>query len=295
MVGLQLKRGRLATLKLYHHHTSVCAAKTRLALAEKGLEWEGEIIRLRERDQHQPAYLAKNPFGLVPMLEHDGRIIVESNVINEYIDDVFPEPPLKPKDPFKLAQMRVWTRMTDENIHAAAGIVTTSIAYRHVPAHGNQISGQLDPYKQMRKIASFEEGIDNIHFRPAIRRFDMLMDQIEATLSGKGPGQAREGGGPEWLIGEYSLADVAYASYMERLYCCALEFLWEDRPRVADWYARLKARPAYKTAILDWFDWDISWTDLMRTEGEKVRDQVREMVEEMRDPKTRIWKPAASH
>lgn len=229
------------------------------------------------------------------MLEHDGRIIVESNVINEYIDDVFPEPPLKPKDPFKLAQMRVWTRMTDKNIHAAAGVVTTSIAYRHVPAHGNQISGQLDPYKQMRKIASFEEGIDNIHFRPAIRRFDMLMDQIEATLSGKGPGRALEGGGPEWLIGEYSLADVAYASYMKRLYCCALEFLWEDRPRVADWYARLKARPAYKTAILDWFDWDISWTDLMRTEGEKVRDQVREMVEEMRDPKTHIWKPAAAH
>lgn len=282
-------------LYLYHHHTSVCAAKTRLALAEKGLDWDGEIIRLRERDQHQPRYVAKNPFGLVPMLEHDGKVLVESNVINEYLDDVFPEPPLRPKDPYKLAQMRVWTRMTDENIHAAAGVVTTAIAYRHVPSHGNQISGALDPYKQARKIASFEDGIDNLHFRTAMRRYDMLMDQIDQALAGKGPGEALAGGGPDWLVGDYSLADVAFAPYMERLQCCAMEFLWEDdRPRVADWYARLKARPAYKKAILDWFDWDITWTELMRAEGEKVRDQVREMVIELRDPASRAWKPAAA-
>lgn len=278
-------------LKLHHHHTSVCAAKTRLVLAEKGLDFEGEIIRLRERDQHRPEYVAKNPFGLVPMLEHDGRTLVESNVINEYLDDVFPTAPLRPKDPHKLAQMRVWTRMTDENIHAAAGVVTTAIAYRHVPSHGNQIAGALDPYKQARKIASFEDGIDNIHFRTAMRRYDMPMDQIEAALSGAGPGAALAGGGPDWLVGDYSLADVACAPYMERLYCCALEFLREDRPKVADWYARLKARPAYKTAILDWFDWDISWTRLMRSEGEKVQGQVRDMVIALRDPESRAWAP----
>ncbi len=278
-------------LYLYHHHTSVCAAKTRLALAEKGLKWEGEIIRLRERDQHRPEYLAKNPFGLVPMLEHDGHTLVESNVINEYLDDVFPDPALRPKEPHRLAQMRVWTRMTDENIHAAAGVVTTAVAYRHVASHGNQIAGALDPYKQARKIASFEDGIDNIHFRTAMRRYDMLMDQIDAALSGKGPGAALAGGGPDWLVGDYSLADIALAPYMERLNCCAMDFLWADRPRVAAWYARLKARPAYKTAILDWFDWDVTWTDLMRTEGEKVRDRVRSMVLELRDPASRAWSP----
>ncbi len=278
-------------LKLYHHHTSVCAAKTRLVLAEKNLEFEGEIIRLRERDQHQPEYLAKNPFGLVPMLDHDGKIVVESTVINEYLDDIFPTPALRPAEPYKLAQMRVWTRMTDENIHAAAGVVTTAIAYRHVPSHGNQIAGALDPYKQARKIASFEDGLDNVHFCTAMRRYDMLMDQIDAALAGKGPGAALAGGGPDWLIGPYSLADVAMAPYMERLNCCALDFLWTDRPRVADWFARLRARPAYKTAILDWFDWDITWTDLMHSEGEKVRDQVAAMVVEMRDPASRGWRP----
>ena len=278
-------------LKLYHHHQSVCAAKSRLAIEEKGLEWEGEIIRLRERDQHAPEYLALNPFGLVPMLDHDGRIVVESNVINEYVDDVFDGPNLKPDDPYKRAQMRVWTRMTDENIHAAAGVITTSIAYRNVPSHGNQISGQLDPYKQARKIASFEDGIDNVHFRTAMRRYDILMDQIEAALGGDGPGKALAGGGPDWLIGDYSLADVAMAPYMERLHCLELDFLWEDKPRVAAWYQRLKARPAYQAAIIDWFDWDISWTNLMHEEGAKVSNRVRAMVEDMRDPASRAWTP----
>ena len=278
-------------LKLYHHHQSVCAAKSRLALEEKGLAWEGEIIRLRERDQHRPGYLALNPFGLVPMLDHDGKIVVESNVINEYVDDVFEGPELKPSDPYKRAQMRVWTRMTDENIHAAAGVITTSIAYRNVPSHGNQISGQLDPYKQARKIASFEDGIDNVHFRTAMRRYDMLMEQIEAALSGTGPGQALAGGGPDWLVGGYTLADVAMAPYMERLHCLEMDFLWADKPRVAAWYKRLRARPAYKAAILDWFDWDMSWTDLMHEEGAKAANRVRAMVEDMRDPDARKWTP----
>ena len=278
-------------LKLYHHHTSVCAAKSRLALEEKGLEWEGEIIRLRERDQHAPEYLALNPFGLVPMLDHDGVIVVESNVINEYLDDVFDGPALKPSDAHAQARMRTWTRMTDENIHAAAGVITTSIAYRNVPSHGNQISGQLDPYKQARKIASFEDGIEATHFRTAMRRFDMLMDQIEVALSGEGPGRALAGGGPDWLVGDYSLADIAMAPYMERLHCLEMDFLWADRPRVADWYKRLKARPAYRSAILDWFDWDISWTELMHQEGAKVSNRVRAMVEDMRDPDYAGWTP----
>ncbi len=281
-------------LKLYHHHTSVCAAKSRLALDEKGLQWEGEIIRLRERDQHAPEYLALNPFGLVPMLDHDGRIVVESNVINEYLDDVFDGPALKPDDPYRQAQMRTWTRMTDENIHAAAGVITTSIAYRNVPSHGNQISGQLDPYKQARKIASFEDGIDNIHFRTAMRRNDLLMGQIDAALSGEGPGRALAGGGPDWLVGAYSLADIALAPYMERLHCLEMDFLWADRPRVAAWYKRLKARPAYRSAILDWFDWDISWTELMHEEGAKVCNRVRAMVEDMRGPDFGAWTPPAA-
>ena len=78
---------------------------------------------------------------------------------------------------------------------------------------------------------------------------------------------------------------------MERLHCLEMDFLWEDKPRVAGWYERLKARPAYQAAIIDWFDWDISWTNLMHEEGAKVSNRVRAIVEDMRDPEARKWTP----
>lgn len=259
-------------IELYHHHVSVCAAKSRLALAEKGVEWSGHMMNLRASDQHQPEYLAINPFGLVPTLVHDGTVIVESTVINEYVDDVFDGPPLRPTDPVKLAQMRVWTRMNDENVHAAAGVLTTAIAYRHVPQHGEQISNQIDPFKKDRKTQRFNSGIDTPHFRVAIKRMDMLLDHMEQALSGDGPGRALAGGGPDWLVGDYSLADVGFAPYLTRLDKLQLGAMWDKRPRVADWYERMQARPAYKTAISDWFDYDKSWIELMIEKGSEVKD-----------------------
>ena len=108
---------------LYHHHTSVCAAKVRLALAEKGVPWEGKLIDLRASEQYSDYYLAINPFGLVPVLVHDGNVLPESSVINEYIDEMFDGPSLRPKDSYKRGQMRIWTRMNDENIWTCPGLI----------------------------------------------------------------------------------------------------------------------------------------------------------------------------
>lgn len=267
---------------LYHHHVSVCATKSRYALEEKGVKWDGKLVSLRESEQHTKEYLAMNPFGLVPVLIHDDKVVPESTVINEYIDQAFEGPALRPTDPYKLAQMRIWTRMNDENIHAAAGVLTTSIAYRHVPAHGFQISNQIDPYKKTRKTASFQEGVDNPHFRTALARTDMLLTHMEEALGGKGPGRALAGGGPEWLIGQFSLADIGFAPYIVRYDHLKLSFMWDDKPRVAAWYERLKKRPAFQRGIMDWFKEDISWTDLMQDQGLKVQPRTREIVEEIR-------------
>lgn len=267
---------------LYHHHVSVCATKSRYALEEKGVKWDGKLVSLRESEQHTVEYLKMNPFGLVPVLIHDGKVIPESTVINEYIDEVFEGPALRPKDPYKLAQMRIWTRMNDENVHAAAGVVTTSIAYKHVPAHGFQISNQIDPYKKSRKTASFQEGVENPHFRTAIHRFEMLLGHMEEALGGQGPGQALAGGGPDWLIGPFSLADIGLAPYIVRLDHLRLEFMWADRPRVTAWYERLKARPAFQKGIMEWFKHDISWTELMKEQGLKVQSQTRALYDDIR-------------
>lgn len=267
---------------LYHHHTSVCAAKSRLALEEKGVGWEGKLVDLRGSEQHRPEYLRMNPFGLVPVMVHDGKVLAESTVINEYVDDVFEGPALRPTDPYRRGQMRVWTRMNDENVHAATGVVTSSIAFRHQEKHADQVSHIPDPYKKERKSASVQGGIENPHFRTAFHRIDQLFGQMEEALGGTGPGEALAGGGPEWLVGEYSLADIGFAPYILRFDHLRLNFLWEERPRVGAWYERLKARAAFQRAIIDWLQHDYSYVELMQREGARLQNRLRSLAAEIR-------------
>jgi glutathione S-transferase len=83
-------------IDLYHHGSSVCAAKVRLVLAEKEIVWKGHYVDILKGDQFSPEYLNLNPKAVVPTLVHDGNVILESTVICEYLDEVFPHPPLKP-------------------------------------------------------------------------------------------------------------------------------------------------------------------------------------------------------
>jgi glutathione S-transferase len=55
----------------------------------------------------------------VPALDHDGRIVIESSLICEYLDDTFPDPPLIPADPFLRARMRLWRKAVDETLFEA--------------------------------------------------------------------------------------------------------------------------------------------------------------------------------
>ena len=86
-------------LYLYHGTTSVCAIKVRLTIAEKALPWDGEVLWLQRGDQYQPDYLKLNPNAVVPTLVHDGKVIIKSTVIMEYLDETFPEIPLIPPTP----------------------------------------------------------------------------------------------------------------------------------------------------------------------------------------------------
>ena len=77
-------------IELYHNDMSVCAQKVRFALAEKQLSWESHHLNLRAGDQQQPEYLKLNANALVPTLVDNGTVIIESTVINEYLDDTYP-------------------------------------------------------------------------------------------------------------------------------------------------------------------------------------------------------------
>ena len=98
----------MTALRLHHSIFSASSQKVRLALAEKGLAYESVPVDLQAGEQHSPAYRALNPRGVVPTLVHDGAVLIESAAILEYLDDVFPEPALRPRDPVARQRMRAW-------------------------------------------------------------------------------------------------------------------------------------------------------------------------------------------
>lgn len=235
-------------LKLYHNDMSVCAAKVRTVLAEKDLEWEGVHLDLRAGDTQKPEYLKLNPNAVVPTLVHDGRVIIESTVICEYLDDAFPEPRLT-GGPLEKARMRLWTKQLDEGLHIAVGNLSLCIAFRqqHLKKTPEQLKAYLDGIPSAetreRRRLGIERGMDSPTFLPSLQRWDAVIGSMEGVL---------EGG---WLAGSaFSLADIGYAPYMIRLEHLGLDALWKDRPRVAAWRRRLFERPSYREAVEKWFN-----------------------------------------
>ena len=91
-------------LTLYDAARCPYCARTRIVLAEKGVPHESVAIDLSDR----PAWLyEKNPSGKVPVLEDDGWVLPESAVIDEYLEERYPEPPLLPADPGERAAARL--------------------------------------------------------------------------------------------------------------------------------------------------------------------------------------------
>jgi glutathione S-transferase len=259
-------------IELYHNDMSTCSQKVRFALAEKGLEWTNRYLNLRGRDHQKAEYLKLNPNAVVPTLVDNGAVIIESTIINEYLDDAYPEPRLRPADARARARMRLWTKQLDEGAHAATGVLSTGIAFRYQKlALGPEalealIENVPDPVKRERTRQDIMKGVDTNHFADAVKRFDGLLGDFEVALS-DGP----------WLAGgEFSLADIAYAPYMIRLEHLQLEMLWENRSRTAGWYTRLRERPAFQTSITAWLS--DSYLTLMEEKGREVQNKIRAIV-----------------
>jgi Glutathione S-transferase len=123
-------------LELYHNDMSTCAQKVRLALTEKCLDWTSHHMDLRKGDTRTDEYKKLNPNAVVPTLIDKGTVICESTVIMEYLEDAYPQTSLRPKDPIECARMRTWTKQLDENLHAAVGTISVSVAFRHQMMEG---------------------------------------------------------------------------------------------------------------------------------------------------------------
>ena len=262
-------------LELYHNDMSTCAKKVRLVLAEKGLEWEGHHMDLRAGDTRTKEYIENfNPGGVVPTLVDDGTVIYESTVIMEYLDDTYPDPPLRPAEPRARARMRLWTKQLDEGVHAATGSISSYIAFRFQMMEGRTeqevkdfINLIPDPVRRARSYDLMFSGKEPDQFAPAILRFEKLFSAMEKTLA-DGP----------WLAGDgYSLADIAYTPYLTRYDHLQLLGVLDKRPRLADWYERIKARPSYDEALRKWFN--AKYLPLMEEKGNEVWPRVKEIIQ----------------
>lgn len=265
-------------LELYHHGSSVCAAKSRFAIMEKGVEWTGHYLDILAGDQFDPEYLKLNPKGLVPTLVHDGKVITESSVICEYIDDAFPEPSLKPDDPFERSEMRQWTKIVDEYVHPTCGELTFVSCHRHIILRlGPQgveefLNGtpgvSVTPEWRKRKRELVELGLKAPAIEEKIRLHFKYMEEANKALEGK-----------EWLTGDmFSLADVAMAPYLNRLDMLGMSALWTDRlPNLERWFQTIKSRPLFVACFLDQCPPELT-RDLMEF-GSKTWPDIVEMLD----------------
>lgn len=261
-------------LELYHARISTCSVKVRLALAEKGLEWTSHEVDLLAGQQHDPDYVLLNPGHVVPTLIDDGRVFVESTLINEYLDDAYPDPPLRPAAAGHRHAMRTWTKLIDEKIHMSIGAITYAIGMRPIILAGKREDYEEklklvpDPMKREGLRSIIEHGIESPLIPGALATVVGLLDRIDNSL-GQG----------DWLAGhDWSLAEACVLPYVLRVENLALESLLspEQRPRLARWYDRVRARPSFDEAVTEWVPPEI--VELIHSNGELVRGQVETMA-----------------
>ena len=269
-------------LELYTAGNSICTQKVFFTLAEKGIGYDTHNIDLFRNEQFEPWYLKINPKGVVPALDHDGRIVIESSLICEYLDDVVPQPRLVPADPYARARMRLWSKAVDESLFEATRELSFSAMFREKMRNMTeaQREGRFanvgDQVKRARFMSTYAEGVESPYVFQGIAAFETAFAKMEKDL---------EAGQP-WLVGlELSLADVNMMPFVARLAYLDLLDVWlAERPAARAWWARVQALPSFKTAVPG----KLSEGDLdaMKTYGAKIRERVAERrADYLRQPK----------
>lgn len=249
-VGTKAEAGALAmtstdNFELYHGLASTCSKKVRMCLMEKGIPFKSHLLDLQKFEQHHPQYLALNPNGVVPTLVHNGRPVIESSIIIDYLDDCVPEPPLKPTDPYKRAQMRLWVKFSDDVAYKAIfaptwnrlrarakdGLASEKLGetLSHVPT--------VERRERWQRMA--EGGYTEAELEAAHQQMRSCLDRADAQLQKN-----------EWLAGDsFSLADIAVLPFIDRISNLRPEYLELGYAALKDWLGRIKQRPTFDRAF----------------------------------------------
>jgi glutathione S-transferase len=196
-------------VRLYNTQRCPYARRTRMVLHEKGIDFDVHEVDLSNKSEE---FLAASPTGKVPVIVVDGDSIYESNVVNQYLDEVTDGPKLMPEDPKRRAHARIWMSFADTDFFPAVFVASVG-----------------------RDRGFSEDRISEAH-----EKLKTALGKLEERLKGR-----------EYLADEFSLADVAHAGNFVRLRELEErgEASLETYPNVAAWMERLESRESYKAAM----------------------------------------------
>lgn len=232
-------------ITLYTHTMSPCAQKVRIVLAEKSLDWAAHPIDLQNKENLEPWYLELNPLGVVPTLVHEGKAIIESSIICEYLEDSFPQPSLRPVSPHARAMMRFWLKHIDIKLHPSCGALQWPLVMRPTLLKKtaeeqqhliNQIPEEPRRERQRRLLALGLEAPDVVG---SVKVYRDTIQKMEKMLVQQG-----------WLTGDqFGLADCAMAPYFQTLDQFGWLEILDGYPCVKDWFERVQSRESYQSAV----------------------------------------------
>ncbi len=239
-------------LHLFHFKGSSCSQKVRIFLNLKGIDWTSHHISLAKGEHVTPWYMGINPRGLVPALVHDGKVVIESNDILEYLEASFPEPVLIPAD--RKEEMNRLLREEDD-LHLDIRALTMRFV---VPAFlakkpesqirkyeelgSGNVQGVADP-NRLREAEFWREmirnsGVSDKRARLAFERFRRVLEQFEGRLEGQA-----------FLLGDQlTLLDIAWYIYVRRLSEASYP-LHRLHPRLGKWFDSLDGREDFRGEV----------------------------------------------
>jgi glutathione S-transferase len=227
---------------LYNAPQSTCSQRVRFVLNAKSLPFEEVKLNLLEGDQLKPDYLKLNPNGVVPTLDHDGAIIIDSTVITEYLDEVSQAESFTPKSPVQRAHMRALMHFIDEMPAAAVRVPTFNLAFlpsfQKMSREAFIAMAESKPLRKEFMTKMGQTGFPPADMDDALNRLRRTYERMEADIT--------RSGGP-WLMGDkITLADVAVMPALVRMEDLGMASQWRDLPGVTRWYAAIRAHPAFK-------------------------------------------------
>jgi glutathione S-transferase len=228
---------------LYNAPQSTCSQRVRFVLNAKKLAFEEHKLDLFAGDQLKPEYLTINPNGVVPALLHQGRTVLDSSVIVEYLDEVkSDELSFTPDDPVEKARMRWMMRYIDEIPTPAIRVPSYNLAFLpHFKTMSEEEFIALANSKPLRKeflLTMGRSGFPKKEMDEALDRLNRSIVRMNEWII--------QSGGP-WMMGQQiSLADIAIMPVIVRMNDINLDAAWADKPAISKWFELIQAHASFK-------------------------------------------------